>query len=98
MLPSFLVNFHRIHDLCIDCTRLAGGTILSKGPYFANMDMLLTTDPANVRYIWSTNFPNYLKGPMFKKIFDVLGDGILNSDGELWHNQRKLAQFHIRHQ
>ncbi|KAJ0097998.1 hypothetical protein Patl1_27582 [Pistacia atlantica] len=38
------------------------------------MDMFVTADPANIHYIMSSNFSNFLKGDEFKQIFDVLGD------------------------
>ncbi|KAA8530941.1 hypothetical protein F0562_005600 [Nyssa sinensis] len=98
MLPSLLIRIHRIHDLCTDVLTRTGGTLLLKGPWFANMDMLGTVDPANVHYIMSANFTNFPKGPDFLKIFDILGDGIFNSDSELWSNQRKLARALINHQ
>ncbi|XP_010431920.1 PREDICTED: alkane hydroxylase MAH1-like, partial [Camelina sativa] len=42
--------------------------------------------------IMSSNFANYPKGPEFKKLFDVLGDGIFNADSDLWKDLRKSAQ------
>ncbi|KAA8530942.1 hypothetical protein F0562_005691 [Nyssa sinensis] len=98
MLPSLLIHIHRIHDRCTDVLTRTRGTFLLKGPWFANMDMLATVDPANVHYIMSANFTNFPKGPDFLKIFDILGDGIFNSDSELWSNQRKLARALINHQ
>ncbi|KAL6977715.1 hypothetical protein U1Q18_026504, partial [Sarracenia purpurea var. burkii] len=95
MLPTLLRNAHRIHDVCTKVLSRQCGTFIVKGPYFANMDMVITADPINVQYILSTNFSNFPKGPQFLKIFDILGDGIFNSDGELWEKQRKLAQFHM---
>ncbi|XP_068649240.1 cytochrome P450 86A7-like [Aristolochia californica] len=38
-----------------------------------------------------TNFTNFDKGPNFAEIFDVLGVGIFNADGECWFMQRKMA-------
>ncbi|GFY87130.1 cytochrome P450, family 96, subfamily A, polypeptide 10 [Actinidia rufa] len=73
MLPSLLLNIHQIHNWCTDILGRVGGTFLFKGPWFANMDMLVTADPANVHYIMSDNFSNFPKGPQFLKIFDVLG-------------------------
>lgn len=97
MLPGLLVNVHRIHDKCTEVLAQSGGTFLLRGPWFANMDMLGTVDPANVHYIMSANFSNYPKGPQFLKIFDFLGDGIFNSDADSWRNQRKLARLLIAH-
>lgn len=62
-----------------------------KGPWFSSMDMLWTCDPANINHIFNTNFTNYPKGEEFSEIFDFLGDGIFNSDGESWRLQRKKA-------
>ncbi|KAL7230857.1 hypothetical protein ACSBR2_009191 [Camellia fascicularis] len=62
------------------------------------MDMLGTVDPVNVHHVMSSNFPNFPKEPKFLKMFDVLGDGIFNSNVDLWKNQKKLARVLINHQ
>ncbi|KAF8411567.1 hypothetical protein HHK36_004122 [Tetracentron sinense] len=98
MLPGLLLNIHSIHDLCTQVLERSGFTFEFKGPWFANMDMVSTSDPANVHYIMSTNFSNFPKGSRFKKIFDVFGDGIFNSDSDLWKTQRKTAHALINHQ
>lgn len=46
-------------------------------------------NPANVHYIMSA---------IFKEIFDVLGNGIFNSDAYSWKNQRKIKHTLINHQ
>lgn len=74
MLPYMFWHVHRIHDMCTEVLEKTGGTFHIKGPWFTNMDILGTVDPANVHYIMSSNFGNFPKGPEFKKIFDVLGD------------------------
>ncbi|KAL2473229.1 Cytochrome [Forsythia ovata] len=61
------------------------------------MEMVLTSDPANVNYILSKNFSIFQKGPSLKKIFDVLGDGIFASESEIWENQRRIAMSLINH-
>jgi cytochrome P450 len=56
--------------------------------------LLFTVDPANVEYILKTNFSNYVKGPAAHEIqYDLLGDGIFNTDGEMWKLQRKSASL-----
>lgn len=92
MLPHLLLNVHRIHDYSTEVLEKTQCTFLFKGPWFANMDILATVDPANVHHIMSSNFSNFPKGPEFKRIFDILGDGIFNSDSDLWKNQRRFAQ------
>ena len=94
MLPGLLQNFSRQHQFATDIlTQKSGGTFEFKGPTFLNLDFLMTCDPLNVHHILSTNFANYPKGPQVKEIFDVLGDGILNADSDLWRLQRRM--FHL---
>nr|DAD21291.1 TPA_asm: hypothetical protein HUJ06_022754 [Nelumbo nucifera] len=51
-------------------------------------------DPVNVEHVLKTNFDNYPKGEVYHSYMEVLlGDGIFNSDGELWRKQRKTASF-----
>ncbi|CAH9071188.1 unnamed protein product [Cuscuta epithymum] len=61
------------------------------------MDILATVDPANVHYVMSANFLNFPKGPKFREMFDVLGDGIFNADLDMWRVQRKIARGLITH-
>ncbi|KAL3844980.1 hypothetical protein ACJIZ3_002383 [Penstemon smallii] len=98
MLPSLFFHVNRAHDRCAEIFEAAGGTFHFKGPWFINMDMIGTADPANVHFIMSGNFTNFPKGPEFKKIFEVLGDGIFNSDSDMWKSQRKQARALITHE
>ncbi|KAJ7514501.1 hypothetical protein O6H91_23G046900 [Diphasiastrum complanatum] len=53
-----------------------------------------TVDPVLVEHILKTNFSNYPKGEAFYEKMEVLlGDGIFNSDGEIWKRQRKTASL-----
>jgi len=97
MLPALLKNVHRIHDFCVEVLEKSPLTFLVKGPWFSNMEMLLTVDPPNVHHIMSRNFDNYPKGPKFNEIFDILGDGIFNADFELWKYHRRMAQSFLAH-
>ncbi|XP_044469090.1 alkane hydroxylase MAH1-like [Mangifera indica] len=98
MFPELLIKLHRIHEAATEVLQRSKGTFLFKGPWFSNMDILATVDPANIHYIMSSNFSNFPKGPDFKEIFDVLGDGIFNTDSDLWRSQRKAAQMLMNHQ
>ncbi|KAL5703535.1 hypothetical protein ACHQM5_022072 [Ranunculus cassubicifolius] len=98
MFPSVLFNIHRLHDWGIDQSSRSACTIHFKGPWFTDMsDILVTCDPANMRYIFNTNFANYPKGAEYKEVFDFLGDGIFNADYESWKLQRKAAVHLINH-
>ncbi|XP_051124908.1 alkane hydroxylase MAH1-like [Andrographis paniculata] len=93
MLPAAIQNFRRQHDYITEVLTDSGGTFEFKGPPFCNVDMVFTCDPANIHHIFSKNFSNYPKGPEFRKIFDILGDGIFNADFELWEVHRRTTQF-----
>nr|XP_043629474.1 alkane hydroxylase MAH1-like isoform X2 [Erigeron canadensis] len=96
MTPDILPNVHRIHDFATNFLKLShDATFLLKGPWFANIDMLFTSNPANIHHMLSKNFPNYPKGPDFRNIFDILGDGIFNSDHELWEIHRKTTMTSV---
>ncbi|KAL6558899.1 hypothetical protein OROMI_019249 [Orobanche minor] len=98
MLPTLLLNVERVHDTCTKIlSKSRRGTFHFQGPWFSNMDMLLTVDPENVHYIMTENFQNFPKGLVFREIFDVLGDGIFNADHESWREQRKLARVLLTH-
>ncbi|KAI3703730.1 hypothetical protein L1987_73924 [Smallanthus sonchifolius] len=86
-----------MHDYATRILKLANGTFMIKGPWFTNTDMLVTSDPANIHYMLSKNFSNYPKGPEFRSIFDLLGDGIFNSDHELWELHRKTTMSVLKH-
>ncbi|KAK1430885.1 hypothetical protein QVD17_13979 [Tagetes erecta] len=93
MTPDLLLNIHRIHDFATHLLKLTNATLMIKGPWLTNTNMLLTSDPANIHYILSKHFHNYPKGPHFRTIFDILGDGIFNSDHELWELHRKKTML-----
>ncbi|MCD9640022.1 hypothetical protein HAX54_025034 [Datura stramonium] len=97
MFPSLVQNLHRIHEKTTEVLSKTGGTFLLKGLWFTNMDILATVDPANVHYIMSANFPEFPERARIQKIFGVLGDGIFNSDLDMWKDQRKLAREMMIH-
>ncbi|KZS95633.1 cytochrome P450 monooxygenase pc-3 [Sistotremastrum niveocremeum HHB9708] len=54
---------------------------------------MFTTDPNIVKTILATDFPGYEKGDQFKfNVKSVLGDGVFNSDGELWKFHRSMTR------
>ena len=90
MLPGLLQNASDVHECVTWLLKQNGGTFKFKGPWFTNMTFMVTSDPMNIHHMFSKNFSNYTKGHKFQEIFDVLGDGIFNSDSESWTYQRKL--------
>ncbi|WZZ53375.1 hypothetical protein YC2023_053482 [Brassica napus] len=91
-------EFHRIYEFSVEILTSSNSTFTFKGPWYSGMDMLFTVDQANIHHIVSSNFSNYTKGPDFREVFDVLGDGILTADSELWKNLRKASKVMFSHQ
>lgn len=97
MIPGILVNSHRVLDYVTEALIHTGGTFMWKGPWFAKMNILITSDPLDFQHVLCKNFINYPKGDEFRKIFDILGDGIFTSDGELWETHRKVTMSLLKH-
>ena len=53
-------------------------------------------NPEYVKHILQDNNKNYHKGKSYDMVKSLLGNGLLTSEDELWHRQRRLAQpaFH----
>ncbi|XP_030551653.2 LOW QUALITY PROTEIN: cytochrome P450 86A22-like [Rhodamnia argentea] len=96
-LPGLIRNAARMHDWIADNLRAAGGTYqtcICPVPLLARKQGLVTVtcDPKNLEHVLKARFDNYPKGPTWQAVFhDLLGDGIFNSDGDTWKNQRKTA-------
>ncbi|EEE58297.1 hypothetical protein OsJ_09348 [Oryza sativa Japonica Group] len=91
-LFGMFANIHRFHDWATDI--LAGGWHnFEARAGLTGIRFFITCDPSNVRHIFTSNFANYPKGDEYAEIFDVLGNGIFNADGESWRSQRAKAQM-----
>jgi cytochrome P450 len=58
--------------------------------------LLLVSDPAAIEEVLITKSRDFIKHFGLKQTRQLLGDGLLNSEGEFWLRQRRLAQpaFH----
>ncbi|KAI3927702.1 hypothetical protein MKW92_004830 [Papaver armeniacum] len=84
------MNLHRMHDWLTDYF-VESKTFKVQLP---NITITFISEPANVEHVLKTNFHNYPKGEAFHELMEgFLGDGIFNSDGEMWRQQRKIASF-----
>ncbi|XVF67617.1 hypothetical protein PTKIN_Ptkin10aG0135700 [Pterospermum kingtungense] len=97
MLPTLLLNIHRIHDVFVEVLEKSKGTFLYKGIWFTNTSFLATSDPENVRYIMSTNSSMYPKGSEWMKQFDIFGEALFNCDGDTWKRHRKSFHAFLNH-
>jgi cytochrome P450 len=91
-LPGLVANIHHFHDWATGVLTGAGYNFEASGGR-TGLGYFITCDPSNVRHIFTSNFANYPKGEEYAAIFDVLGGGIFNADGESWRRQRVMAQM-----
>lgn len=50
------------------------------------------SDPTWVKHVLSSNHKNYRKGLGIERVRVLLGNGLMASEGERWHTQRKMIQ------
>jgi cytochrome P450 len=91
-LPGLVANIHHFHDWATGVVAGVGCNFEARGGR-TGLRYFITCDPSNVRHIFTSNFANYPKGAEYAAIFDVLGGGIFNADGESWRRQRVKAQM-----
>ncbi|CAL4912495.1 unnamed protein product [Urochloa decumbens] len=91
-LPGLIANIHHFHDWATGVLAGTSYNFEARGGR-TGLRYFITCDPSNVRHIFTSNFSNYPKGDEFAVIFDVLGGGIFNADGESWRRQRVKAQM-----
>ncbi|CAI9097016.1 OLC1v1033302C1 [Oldenlandia corymbosa var. corymbosa] len=98
MLPSLIVGLQGdMYEWISGVICRQNGTFIFKGPWFTNLNCVVTSDPRNLEYLLKTKFSNFPKGEYFRNtVRDLLGDGIFSADDEIWHRQRKTAslEFH----
>ncbi|KAK7336406.1 hypothetical protein VNO77_16946 [Canavalia gladiata] len=93
VLPEFLKNRHRFLEWTTQVLRdCPTNTAVFSRP--GKVQGIITANPNNVEHILKTKFHNYPKGERFIYLLqDFLGNGIFNSDGDLWKIQRKTASY-----
>jgi fatty acid omega-hydroxylase len=86
-------DFHRFSQYCAERSAALGhpATLLIKLSCVMSPRHLLLT-PADLEHVQKTNFGNYLagKGPRSKIFVDMVGRGLINTDGAHWLRQRKI--------
>ncbi|KAI9161074.1 hypothetical protein LWI28_014199 [Acer negundo] len=92
-LPGFIKNRHRFLEWTTEAVKdcpTHSAVFHRPGKLYG----VFTANPSNIEYILKTNFENYPKGErMISLLEDFLGQGIFNSNGELWKVQRKTASY-----
>ncbi|XP_024380866.1 cytochrome P450 CYP94D108 [Physcomitrium patens] len=89
-LPSAIQHAHRLLDFSVETLRKS--PTLTIRYVQSGYTAYSTANVENVEYVLKTKFDNFVKGErMGDVLFDLLGRGIFNADGNLWKLQRKLA-------
>ncbi|XP_071729207.1 cytochrome P450 86B1-like [Rutidosis leptorrhynchoides] len=98
MLPSLVLGLRvDMYEWISQILCKQNGTFTFQGPWFTNLNCIVTADPRNLEHLLKTRFQAYPKGPYFRQALkDLLGDGIFNADDDIWQKQRKTAsiEFH----
>ncbi|KAI3734243.1 hypothetical protein L6452_13708 [Arctium lappa] len=98
MLPSLVLGLRvNMYEWISQVLCRQNGTFVFKGPWFTNLNCIVTADPRNLEHLLKTRFQAYPKGPYFRHTLrDLLGNGIFNADDEIWQRQRKTVsiEFH----
>lgn len=94
-LPDFLKNRNRFLEWMTDVLgEQPTNTITFRRP--GKVQGVITANPMNVEYMLKTNFENYPKGERINSLLeDFLGDGIFNSDGEMWKVSLVASSCHV---
>ncbi|XP_020155332.1 noroxomaritidine synthase 2 [Aegilops tauschii subsp. strangulata] len=89
ILPSLVVNLHRLHHyISFDLLTPSGHSLKVA---IASIRMFITCDPTNIQYIFSSNHTNYPKGEDYAEIFDMTRGSLFSADGE--SSRRERANF-----
>ena len=59
---------------------------------FGPLTFYLLLNPADIEYVLRGNHRNFIKDRGTRLLSQLLGDGLLTSEGEHWRRQRRLAQ------
>jgi cytochrome P450 len=65
---------------------------LKVGPYHG----YLLSSPDDIKHILQDNYRNYHKSPLYERLKESVGEGLVTSEDSFWRRQRRLAQpaFH----
>ncbi|KAF8917383.1 cytochrome P450 monooxygenase pc-2 [Mucidula mucida] len=77
-------------DYMVDQVR-ALGSLIDMHVLWTNL--FVTTSPQHIHLMLATDFANFEKGPAFQKSWEsVLGQGVFNSDGDMWKFHRSMTR------
>lgn len=85
--------------LLTQCAREYGDVVRLR---FPGMEVYLLHHPEHIEYVLRGEPRLFIKDYLTRRLSDLLGQGLVTSDGEFWRKQRRLAQpafqpSHIQH-
>ncbi|MFS7926604.1 putative cytochrome P450 [Helianthus anomalus] len=96
-LIGFLRNGHRFHDWVTDMLSTTPSLTLQVNGFLHLSHGICTANPTNLHHLLRHNFLNYIKGHRYTTVLhELLGNGIFNSDGDMWSSQRKIASHEFK--
>jgi cytochrome P450 len=64
---------------------------------FRSADIYLVTDPEAIKRVLAADHRGFIKSQSMQEAKRVLGEGLLTSEGDLHHSQRRLIQPAFQH-
>lgn len=83
------VNKGKLCSFLQDESDRFGSTYMRHG---LGSDVIMTTDPENIKAILATQFTDFGLGERHKALYPLLGDGIFTLDGKGWSHSRALLR------
>lgn len=96
MMPTMYLESHKIYDKTAEMLSQNNGTILFKTSWISSIDVLVTSDLANVQHIMNSKFSIYQRGLAFKDVFDFLGDAAFNKTLDEWKEEKKITHAYFK--
>ncbi|XP_073119929.1 alkane hydroxylase MAH1-like [Henckelia pumila] len=91
MMPTMYLKPHEVYDKITHLLAENNATLLFKTSWVTKVDILVTSDPANVQHIMNSRFPIYQRGSEFRNVFDFLGEAVFNKDLDEWKQEKKFT-------
>lgn len=71
------------------CARQYGGVAFFR---FMHIPVVLLSNPADIESVLITNSAKFVKSRDYRALANVLGEGLVTSEGDTWRRQRRLMQ------
>jgi len=90
LIRKFKNNYLRVYE----CLKARFGCLCTV--YLPHLRYLVF-HPDDIKHCLRDNFENYAKGDDYRELQPLFGDGLVTSDGKIWHEQRRQLASHFQH-